>query len=45
MGTMQAGEPKDPRIRMLEAAGRLFYTEAVCATGTETIMAESGVAH
>ena len=49
MGTMlaaepQAGEPKDPRTRILAAAGRLFYTEGVRATGTERIMAESGVA-
>jgi AcrR family transcriptional regulator len=41
---MPAGEPKDPRTRILEAAGRLFYTEGVRATGTEKIMAESGVA-
>jgi AcrR family transcriptional regulator len=37
-------EPKDPRTRILEAAGRLFYTEGVRATGTEKIMDESGVA-
>jgi len=44
MGTMPAREPKDPRARILEAADRLFYTEGVRATGTERIMAESGVA-
>ena len=41
---MQVGKPKDPRTRILEAAGRLFYTDGVRATGTEKIMAESGVA-
>ena len=41
---MPAGEQKDPRARILEAAGRLFYTEGVRATGTEKIMAESDVA-
>jgi AcrR family transcriptional regulator len=44
MGDMQAGEQKDPRARILEAADLLFYTEGVRATGTEKIMAESGVA-
>ena len=41
---MQGEEQKDPRARILEAADRLFYTEGVRATGTEKIMAESGVA-
>lgn len=41
---MKTGEQKDSRTRILEAAGRLFYTEGVRATGTEKIMAESGVA-
>ena len=44
MGPMPAREPKDPRARILEAAGRLFYRDGVRATGTEKIMAESGVA-
>ena len=39
-----ARQSEDPRTRILEAAGRLFYTEGVRATGTERIMAESGVA-
>ena len=43
-GNMPAGEQKDPRARILEAADRLFYAEGVRATGTEKIMAESGVA-
>src|SRR5215471_4162482 len=41
---MPAAERKDPRARILEAADHLFYTEGVRATGTEKIMAESGVA-
>jgi AcrR family transcriptional regulator len=44
MGTTQAKEKKSPRARILEAADRLFYTEGVHTTGTERIMAESGVA-
>lgn len=41
---MQAQKPSDPRERILEAADYLFYREGVRATGTERIMAESGVA-
>ncbi len=41
---MAAAKQKDPRTRILEAADRLFYAEGVRATGTERIMAESGVA-
>src|SRR6516162_3800782 len=41
---MPAEERKDPRARILEAADHLFYTEGVRATGTEKLMAESGVA-
>ena len=43
-GDMADEEQKDPRARILEAAGHLFYAEGVRATGTEKIMAESGVA-
>jgi AcrR family transcriptional regulator len=41
---MRSAEQKHPRARILEAADRLFYSEGVRATGTERIMAESGVA-
>lgn len=41
---MQGRKKKDPRARILEAAGLIFYMEGVRATGTEKIMAESGVA-
>jgi len=41
---MPAREPNDPRARILEAARRLFYRDGIRATGTEKIMAESGVA-
>ncbi len=41
---MPADERKDPRARILETADHLFYTEGIRATGTEKIMAVSGVA-
>jgi AcrR family transcriptional regulator len=34
----------DPRAKILEVAAHLFYTEGIRATGTEKIMAVSGVA-
>jgi AcrR family transcriptional regulator len=41
---MPGRKSKNPRVRILEAADRLFYAEGIRATGTEKIMAVSGVA-
>jgi AcrR family transcriptional regulator len=41
---MGASKKNDPRARIMEVAGRLFYTEGVRATGTEKIMSLSDVA-
>jgi AcrR family transcriptional regulator len=41
---MKASQKTDPRTRILEVAGHLFYTEGIRATGTEKIMSLSSVA-
>lgn len=41
---MTATKKTDPRTRILEVTGRLFYTQGVRATGTEKIMSSSDVA-
>jgi AcrR family transcriptional regulator len=41
---MEASQKPDPRTRILQVAGRLFYTEGIRATGTEKIMSVAGVA-
>jgi len=44
MDSMKTQKQSDPRERILEVAGRLFYADGVRATGTEKIMSIAEVA-
>ena len=41
---MNTAKRRDPRARILEVTDRLFYSEGVCATGIQKIIAMSDVA-